>query len=520
MRNQTTIRTLIREMLNELDRFSKEKGRDYDALKDRGIDFEKMVGEEIASGLPRYYFNMSNDFILSAGKGVNVKVAPMAVANPNAQYNTTPMGYYGYPFTTEFIELFKKQKLPYMQGSTLLTIVEVIDPAGVMFLKDSEKIKAYEKMKKQAMKVQSTTKKIKMPNAFAKSLLNKKQPITWVYDPGGGIIHKSEPNQVVFLTSEAFKVVDKFDAKSVFESLTGGGTQYKGRNGPTESELKIINTLKHTTDPAVVAKLAKHPHEEIRKLAVLHPLAPKELFNNEIDKIFSRLKELIVPNGFKLENFAGVAFQFSEILHKHPNFNGMGIYERLVQLVNDIPTELKFNSNILRGVDVIIGSLSKSKDDSLIIRMMEDLTKEESTVTSSKQAHATFAGDTGITKIAKQNFDNKKILLKYFELMANKPISIYTLDFHFEILARQIDDMIRLKAAKTIVTTEATIDYSKIKILYSFFEDMATKILPTDTEKYEMLIDLLTFMKSGKSNVAGLRYIGEEILKRLNGDKK
>ena len=55
-------------MLNERDRFSKEKGRDFDVLKDRGIDINKMAKQELAPGVPLYYFNMSNDFITKNAK--------------------------------------------------------------------------------------------------------------------------------------------------------------------------------------------------------------------------------------------------------------------------------------------------------------------------------------------------------------------------------------------------------------------------------------------------------------------
>ena len=285
MRKQTMIRTLIREMLNELDRFSKEKGRDY-SLEDAGIDLRELSKMKLEGGVPKYYFNMSDDFKLSIGKGnETVTTTSMAKKNPKAEYNTTPMGYYGYPLDKKHLDLFVEKKLPYLQTSDWLTIVEAKPGALMNLRKDSAAI-AYNSIKKE-LGLYTTNipghKKEPSKNAVkrvsnAPILLTKeliKKGFEWVYDPGRRLIYKTEPCQVVFLTPHSYDVVTKIPAKLAFESLTDNSQAYYAEpvggvsigsisSVAVERQRGLDRKAASTEDPRVISQLLKHPHRQVR----------------------------------------------------------------------------------------------------------------------------------------------------------------------------------------------------------------------------------------------------------------
>lgn len=534
-------------MINEIDRFKKEKGRDYDVLKDRGLDLdtmssekiskekekekekepasgeskdneldlEKIEKEKIASGVPRYYFNMSSEFEFTAGGGERivpakrvtqkgeeqfirysspsekVKTTPMAVANPKAEYNTTPMGYYGYPLTRDFIEAFKKQRLPYMQGSTLLTIVEAIDPDGLMFLDDIEATKTYIKLKNDAVTVKRTSgDKIRAPNAFTKSLLNRKPPVTWVYDPGDGTIYSSEPCQVVFLTSKAFRVVDKLSAKAVFESLTGGEERYRDKISSDKIDPRIAYTLKNTTDPNAIAKLTQHPHPAVRTKAAFHPLAPKEYFSKEVDSIFTKLREILSNKEYS--KFEGVAGDLGGSLRSSPGQDRTDVYDSLLELLDEMTPDAKGNVYVHYGLDAILEGImpgtSVSKSESLAIRMIEDLSSNR-IMTPGLETSGIV--DAAISRIAKASLNNEKVLDKYFERITGKKNVQYTFEVFFKIVMEGPSKISKLKALKAFAATKSLPSLNNIgSRLYMTFAEIAADIFAKPSPKeYDALID-------------------------------
>ncbi len=531
-------------MLNEKDKFSKVKGRDYDVLKDRGLDLETMAKEEISPGVPRYYFNMSSEFEFTAGAGERivpakrvtqkgeeqfirysspgekVKTTPMAVANPKAGYNTTPMGYYGYPLTRDFIEAFKKQRLPYMQGSTLLTIVEAINPDGLMLLDDVEATRTYIKLKNDAFTVERTSgDKIRAPNAFAKSLLDRKPPVTWVYDPGDGTIHRSEPCQVVFLTSKAFRVVDKLSAKAVFESLTGGEEKYRTEEDPNTIDPMILMTLKHTKDPAVVAKLVRHPHQEVRELAIFHPLAPKELFNKEIDRTFAKLKISISPENILSGKFESIATNLGMTLRGVSGGDRTIVYDKLVELMDEIPSETRSNVELLYGLDAILEGLSKSGDESFSMRMMEDLAANRIIFPGGYQSISVLDG--AISRIAKENMSNEKFISRYLELVTGKQNTTATFLVFLDIMDYAETDIEALKAIKAVASSKSIPPSGKVVTrIYEIIEGISKKRPQRGTEEYNVFLDTLEAIITSKNVNRQTFNLAKIVISQLEADAK
>ena len=309
MRNQTVIRTLIREMLNERDRFSKEKGRSFKTLDDRGIDLEKMSKEEIAPGVPRYYFNMSNSFVATAGHGEKVKVTPMATMNPNAAYVTTPIGFYVYPLDKKHLTQFKSQSLPFMSNARWMTIIEAKSADNMLFMGNNTDRRIYHTFREALVKdykiengeskspasrftkillgdvefsrpittIRSFEKERKEVE-WAQEQLNNRQ-VDWVYDPGKGEVHKNEPVQAVFLAQSAFRVVEKLEAAKVFEELVTSkrpGEVYDmddpSSNGegasPKWREEQLIKKAFETGNEEIVKKLLNHRNPKIRNAAL------------------------------------------------------------------------------------------------------------------------------------------------------------------------------------------------------------------------------------------------------------
>lgn len=316
MRNQTVIRTLIREMLSELDKFSKVKGRDYNIVKDKGLNLEEMAKEEIAPGIPKYYFNMSNDFKKSYGKSKNsesnkINTTPMASINVRAYYDTTPLGYYAYPLNTRYLNKFKESKLPYLQSADWLTIVEATPtrPDAVLYLGDEADKNNYLELKSELQfnekygpnkdmddddlditnnNETEFLKKSGISTALSTSLLGKdfiNRKIELVYDPGSASIHENEPEQAVFLTSRAFKAVDRYSVKDMIESL---GIEKDQRMLKDDERLKfksLIKKVKTTENPKEFNAMLRHPSSLVQQAALLNPLHPDFEKNESKDKI-------------------------------------------------------------------------------------------------------------------------------------------------------------------------------------------------------------------------------------------
>lgn len=296
-------------MLNERDRFSKEKGRDFDTLKDRGIDINKMAKQELAPGVPLYYFNMSNDFIPIRNKRKE-KITPMAKGTAHTLYASTPVGYYVYPLTPELLTQFKTNKLPLETGSQWITIIKALSTENMLNVGKPRDRQRYENLYSnfrlrddiipgsgiggtpvaRPMTLALQGKKT-YSQSFKKVDYSKQKRIDWVYDPGDGVIYPVEPTQAVFLTTKAFEVVDKFHAKEVFASVSGTGVRYrskvhsdvddeKNQDDGTEDSKRYTDFLelaRTTTDPGKAKALLNHPHHLVRKAAERNPLNAGEL---------------------------------------------------------------------------------------------------------------------------------------------------------------------------------------------------------------------------------------------------
>ena len=500
MRNQTTIRTLIREMLNEIDRFKKEKGRDYDVLKDKGIDLEVMAKEEIAPGVPRYYFNMSNDFEMTVGLGQKSNVTPMSIANPKAGYNTTPMGYYAYPLNPEYLKMLIDKNLPYMQGAKWFTIVEPASLFGLLDLEDRASATTYSNLKRQSFKDADEIDddssdggpRARMPNIFAKQLLNHNPSITWVYDPGGGWIHRSEPYQVVFLTSKAFKVIEKLSAKSVFESLTGNEKQYKHTNFYFYSD-PIGKKLATTKDPKVVAKLTQHPHEEVRKQAIMHPLAPAGAFMGEISKIFSKMRE--AANIGDYQDISAYVLEMETILKSNGGAvqSKEDVYEELVRFINQIPERAKSNAYVIRAISSLIERISFPSNKTLALEMMDDLLNNRIITPDSYEAN--YFLEACLASVVKNNVNNEVIVEKYFDIVTGKKNGDNTFFALYKIMTDSQSAVANLKAIKAVALSKSLPppgDWgAKTLKVFTEIADNASRLTP---EERETLVDTAKVM--------------------------
>ena len=268
-------------MLNELDRYEKKKGEKWDASKEM-VNLEKMSKEEISAGVPRYYFNMSNDVEEPAAT-----FTPMAIPSPKAKYKTTPYGYYGYPLNPEYFQRLKDGSLPYLDDSKWVTIVEATDEAGLMPIVG--KMGTYMQARRDAFKKhgliygdsedsQAIPKGV--ITTFTKELLDK--GYSWVYDPGESIIHSAEPAQVVFLKTSAFKVIDRFQKKDIIANTSVNDWYYldvlNGEDFPSDRISRLITTIPGIKDVNRLKQLSKHSSIAIKYAVAVNKNTPLALF--------------------------------------------------------------------------------------------------------------------------------------------------------------------------------------------------------------------------------------------------
>ena len=292
MRNQTIIQSLIKEMLNELDRYEKETGKKWDASEEL-VDLEKMSTEEIAPGVPRYYFNMSSD-VYTPGSSFT----PMATPSPRARYKTTPYGYYTYPLDAAYLRKLKNRSLPYLDDSKWVTVIEATDAAGLMFTKN--KMGTYRQARRDAFKKHGLTyggsdDSGAIPRdviaTFTKLLIGK--GFTWVYDPGDGIIHEAEPAQAVFLKTSAFRVVDRFQKKDIVADAVSSEDDWiyldvlDGTDEPYDSVGRLVKSIPAITDVQRLKQLSKHTNITVKYAVATNPHTPVELFEEICTKFES-----------------------------------------------------------------------------------------------------------------------------------------------------------------------------------------------------------------------------------------
>ena len=277
-------------MLNELDRYEKETGKKWDASKEL-IDLEKMSTEEIATDVPRYYFNMSSDV-----HEPEASFTPMATPSPKARYKTTPYGYYVYPLNTAYLKKLKNGSLPYLDDSKWVTVIEATDATGLMFTKDKDE--TYKQARRVAFKKHGLTyggsdDSGPIPKGvittFTKLLMD--EGFTWVYDPGYGIIHESEPAQAVFLKTSAFKVIDRFRKKDIVQNLSNEDWEYMGildgEDNPWDGVGRLVKSIPGITDVQRLKQLSKHTNITVKYAVATNPHTPVELFEEICTKFES-----------------------------------------------------------------------------------------------------------------------------------------------------------------------------------------------------------------------------------------
>jgi len=277
-------------MMNELDRYEKESGKKWDASKEL-VDLEKMSTEEIAAGVPRYYFNMSSDVHTP-----EASFTPMATPSPKARYKTTPYGYYVYPLNTVYLKKLKNGSLPYLDDSKWVTVIEATDAAGLMFMKG--KMGTYMQARRDAFKKHGLTyggsdESGEIPRAvittFTKLLIG--EGFTWVYDDGAGIIHEAEPAQAVFLKTAAFKVIDRFRKKDIVQNISNEDWEYMGildgEDEPWDSTGRLVKTIPAITDVQRLKQLSKHTNITVKYAVATNPHTPVELFEEILSKFES-----------------------------------------------------------------------------------------------------------------------------------------------------------------------------------------------------------------------------------------
>jgi hypothetical protein len=172
--------------------YEKKTGKRWDPAQRMGLD-EKAL-ERLPSGAPRYYFSMHD-------------VDRLGV-NPNAEYETTPLGVYTYPLTTGYLGKLMGGTLPYAKDSKYVTFLEAVQPEKMLYLGDPVSQEEYDLV--QAASLSSLFQRA--DKALLASLLSKRLRelgYTSVSDPGTGGIHPSEPDQAVFLTPRAYRILDR-----------------------------------------------------------------------------------------------------------------------------------------------------------------------------------------------------------------------------------------------------------------------------------------------------------------------
>lgn len=184
---------------NNPSRFRKEKGVDFDPRL--LFDLEQASKQTITipdiGGVPRYYFHMHN--IEKVG------------IHPQATYGDTPLGVYAYPLDEEHLDKLLNENLPYLSHADYFTVMELVDPEHCLLVdgfitKPGDKIdtnlgfymaaKAWLPSQETPDNIRATLLRNRIANAGYTSVLSFE-----------GIIHPSEPKQIVFLTSSAFRVV-------------------------------------------------------------------------------------------------------------------------------------------------------------------------------------------------------------------------------------------------------------------------------------------------------------------------
>lgn len=195
-------------------------------------DWATMIDQKLPTDAPRFYFFM-HEF-------------PKVGLNPNADYESTPLGVYAYPLTRAYFQKLVNDKLPYVSRAAYTTVLEATQPesmylfennsrimrnllerlAGRTLTKDEARafVKTLSPLETEQVDVRGferyetlnlmrdkyiAIKALRGTTAqFASRLL--KEGVTSVVDMGTETIHVNEPHQAVFLSPRAFRVVDTF----------------------------------------------------------------------------------------------------------------------------------------------------------------------------------------------------------------------------------------------------------------------------------------------------------------------
>lgn len=181
------------EISSNPSRFRREKGVDFDPYVLFNLEMAafKTITVPGIGDIPRYYFHMHN-------------VEKVGI-HPRASYGDTPLGVYAYPLNEEYRDKLINNSLPYQSGATNITILELVDPEHCLVVDGfGEKTKAntslYNNIKQLLPDAANATRANRLRNHFFG------RGYTSIYSTEG-TIHQSEPQQIVFLSSSAYRIV-------------------------------------------------------------------------------------------------------------------------------------------------------------------------------------------------------------------------------------------------------------------------------------------------------------------------
>jgi hypothetical protein len=158
------------------------------------VDYSSYLSElaeaTFPDGTPVFALSLQDD----VGGGIKLGI------NPQASYETTPLGLYAYPLTPEIAKLAQVGGLPYRGEAKNYFVLRRAEPERALVfsadtLRENSKIRRdYDRDKKATTSVAAFNVRI------------RQRGFTSILDLGTGTVHSNEPWQVVFLSPKSYKV--------------------------------------------------------------------------------------------------------------------------------------------------------------------------------------------------------------------------------------------------------------------------------------------------------------------------
>ena len=315
---KSQLRNIIQQNLVEADTYTRKFGKRYDQT----AELEKYVNVR-ENGICKYAIRMMGGLQTGINPGYHFK---------------NPRGIYCYPLTREIYEQLTNDKLPYMSDAEHIVVFELQSTDKWLDVNASNKhqnwLDVCEKMTLEAENLLGRKinfklilrkakkrgehwnisggakiydfgfflKKFFVEKVFFKKdpkgedLYRDKQAVAWqkllqsvgfigVYDEGGGILHPSEPIQLVALQVDALKTIKFYETKNFRKSKTPA-IAYKSLEEylNTLSYLEKFKLALSTKDPKILIALSKdntlstYENFYIRKNIAMNQNTPPEAF--------------------------------------------------------------------------------------------------------------------------------------------------------------------------------------------------------------------------------------------------